>query len=277
MKKLILLLFIPLVFACSSDSSDDNQQDNNNFDNYPKLTSFTVERPNECDGLYWSVELSYSGDKIISTSHTNHYSYVNGEVSCNGDAYTANTVNNVYSGDLLISQNIFLYSPDGDLTQKYIHLYEYDEGGLLNKWIRQRLDNNDVIIDVDEMEVSWTNDNLTRQITDIEGNFSTTNYDANYNTLDVSYYNQGQIISTRTYSYDMTQFDFLANSHKFWDWNGVGPRNHNLWVSQTYNYEGDSYDIFREIVANEYGFPISMSVTRSNDTSYIRIYNYNYE
>ena len=77
----------------------------------------------------------------------------------------------------------------------------------------------------------------------------------------------------------MTQFDYLANSHKFWQWNGVGPRNHNLWISNNLNNfeEGDSYDSFREIIANEYGFPISISLTRSNDPSYNRIYNYYYD
>jgi len=278
MKKLMLLLFIPLVFTCSSDSSDDNQQDNNNFDNYPKLISFTQERPNECEGIRFLVEYSYSGDKILTYSYRQYWAFYNGECNYFGDdGYIPSTVNNVYSGNLLISQNVFSYNLEGDMTYRTINSYEYDENGLLNKWIKQRLDNNDVIIDVDEMEVSWTNDNLTRQMTDIEGNFSITNYDSNYNILNESHYDQGQIISTRTYSYDMTQFDPLANSHKFWWWNGAGPRSHNLWVSQTYNYEGGSYDTFREIVANEYGFPISNSQTRSNDTSYIRIYNYNYE
>ena len=75
----------------------------------------------------------------------------------------------------------------------------------------------------------------------------------------------------------MTLFDPLANSHKFWQWNGVGPRNHNLFVSQTHNYEGGSFSTFREIVANEYGFPISISQTKSDDPAYSRIINFNYE
>ena len=42
MKKLILLLFIPLVFTCSSDSSDDSSDDSSPCPNQPQLTTYEV-------------------------------------------------------------------------------------------------------------------------------------------------------------------------------------------------------------------------------------------
>ena len=150
MKKLILLLFIPLVFTCSSDSDNDSQQDNNNFDNYPKLISFTRETANDsCEGLDWSVELSYSDDKIISSQTRVYHYYLGGECVYYGeDGFISNSINNVYSGDLLISQRVFMYNSDGTFDDSNFHLYEYDEEGLLNKWIIQRLDNNNVITEI---------------------------------------------------------------------------------------------------------------------------------
>ena len=42
MKKLILLLLIPLVFTCSSDSSDGDSDNNNPCPNQPQLTTLEV-------------------------------------------------------------------------------------------------------------------------------------------------------------------------------------------------------------------------------------------
>ena len=281
MKKLILLLFIPLVFTCSSDSSDDSQQDNNNFDNYPKLISYTREQPNLCDGIKNLYEYSYSGDKILSFSARVYWLFYGGECNYFGnDGYINNTVNNVYSGDFLISQNMLVYNPYGEQTNNYIISYEYYENGLVSKMIEQRLDNNGEVIDSDEFMFFWTNDNLTRQMTDSNGlTIEVKNYDSNYNCLETHHYSEGQIFHTKSSSFDLTKFNTLANSHKFWVWNGAGPRNHNQVVSEYINDISDdsSYELYFEHAYNEYGFSSYTTINKSNDPSYFRIYNYNYE
>ena len=164
MKKLILLLFIPLVFTCSSDNpGDSNQSENENLDNYPKLISTTREHPNLCDGIYSNIQYSYSGDKIISTSTTVYYDYINssGEecIYYGDEGYINNIVNNVYSGDVLVSQNVIFYNSDGVQNGNRLILYEYDDNGLLSKMTRQGFDNDGNLNLLDEVIYFWTNNN----------------------------------------------------------------------------------------------------------------------
>ena len=78
MKKLILLLFIPLVFACSSDSSDNNNNNSNDPSVQKLIESITVIS-GECENTY-NLWLYYDNDNRI-TSYQFQYVVTN----CNGD------------------------------------------------------------------------------------------------------------------------------------------------------------------------------------------------
>ena len=78
MKKLILLLFIPLVFTCSSDSSDDNNNNNSNNPSIQKLIESITVISGEC-GYAENLWLYYDNENRISS-----YEIQFVEQDCNG-------------------------------------------------------------------------------------------------------------------------------------------------------------------------------------------------
>ena len=78
MKKLILLLFIPFVFTCSSDSSDNNNHNSNNPGVQKLIESITVIS-GECENTY-NLWLYYDDENRITSYQ---YQYV--VTNCNGD------------------------------------------------------------------------------------------------------------------------------------------------------------------------------------------------
>ena len=97
MKKLILLLFIPLVFACSSDSSDNNNNNSNDPSEQKLIESITVIS-GECENTY-NLWLYYDNDNRITS-----YQFQNVVTNCNGDE---GSISEIGEGQFEYAENNF--------------------------------------------------------------------------------------------------------------------------------------------------------------------------
>ena len=284
MKKLILLLFIPLVFTCSSDSSDGDS--NNPIQNDKKPVTITFEHP-ICggDGITHIFTFLYSGDKIISGTQEQFY-YISGSNCSEVDPMFNTSFTNVYSDEKLVSTNVIRPNYTGSSWKNYMTTYEYNSYGLITTLTRQYYDTDGVEYNTGAnktLTYNWTNNNLTRQTLDEQGNLiAIDNYDSNYNSIETINYVNGSQYSVSDGTFDLNKFDPFINTHQDYLWYSldvVGKRGSNPQISRTNTYLTDNsvVDNLFDNIYDEDNFLIQSDRTRSDQSSYLRIMRFYYE
>ena len=280
MKKLILLLFIPLLFTCSSDDDNSNSENSNQISNDDDLilcTSYTRQRMNSnTEDYIWTASATYSGSKTISSSYI-QYTYNSATQSVDEEIWYKN---HIYSGDLEVS-TYTNYEVNGVTTVNSVSEdYEYNDDGLIVKEsITYFL--NDEVISYEERFFSWTNENLTRQQTDENGQLiSVINLDSNNNILEEIQYENGQIYRVISRTYDYSKNSQFKNVENFWAF-GYYPHYppnmpyQNPLISEHYSNNDCTY--FYEHTYDQNDFQISSNRTSNCNSDYLVIYNWNYD
>ena len=277
MKKLILLLFIPLVFACGTDESNGETSNQINDDNLILCTSYTRQKMNSnTEDYIWTASATYSGNKTISSSYI-QYIYNSTTQSIDEKIWYKN---HIYSGDLEVS-TYTNYEVNGIATANSVSEdYEYNDDGLIIKESRTYF-LNDEIISYEESFFSWTNNNLTRQQTDENGQLiSVINLDSNNNILEEIQYENGQIYREISRTYDYSKNSQFKNVENFWAF-GYYPHYppnmpyQNPQITE-YNSNNDC-TYFYEHTYDQNEFTILTNKTSNCNSDYLVIYNWNYD
>ena len=276
MKKLILSLLFPFIFACSSDDSNDNN--NANDDNEAILcTSYTrQEIISNVEGYIWTATANYAGNKTISSSYTQYLSSPSSETVEERIWYK----NHIYSGELEVSINTS-YEVDGiSTTNTVTEDFEYDDEGFVVKETRTHYDNNE-ISSVSESFFTWTNNNLTRQQTDANGQLiAVINLDSNNNILEEITYENGQVnnVITRTYDYSKNaQFKNVENFWVFGYWPHYPPNKPYQNPILTKHSSNNDCTLFYEHSFDENDFQISTSRRSTCNPDFVVVYNWYYD
>jgi len=266
-KYLLLLLFIPLFNCSDGEEIIDNVPD----PNYLLCISDTNEY---ISGSYEGAEVTntytYSENKLISAT-------LEGVVLSNGVLVNNQNfyIDYTYSDDLLISVNRTedLIGASGLNPLSNTEDYEYSNDGLLIKKTITMYDNGD-ITNIYEYFYSWSNNNLTRQMTDSDGNIvKIMTFDSNNNILEYQLYHLGELINQHTYNYDYSKNSAFSNSISY-VFSEDYPKGMNPLLSiyflasdRTYNYE-NTYD--------DNGYILSYLRTSSTDANNLRRRTYTY-
>jgi len=168
MKKLILLLFIPIFFACSDESADDETPNNDG----KKLESFNAIYCEDCEGS--NAVYSYENNQLTSVDWQYYITNGEGEVTSVSDGFT--TIHH-YDETVAINNNGVIseipINSDGTIdSENWIF-----ENGYLQTMIGQAGggDNN----------FEWSNGNLINLYqTSIQGEVTEHNWDAEYSSSD---------------------------------------------------------------------------------------------
>ena len=279
-EKLVLLAFL-IMFSCSKEK--DSKDTDNNTEDLVLCTSWSKEyQSGPYDNEVLNFSATYSGNKIISSSRqkidyigvTNDYTIVN--------EYSTH----IYNGELQISTRRS-YQGEGDYLGiplkniQFLMEYEYNDDDLLVKQTRTAY-NLDEAISSYQLFYTWTNNNLTRQEKNSEGQlYEVINFDNNRNPIEViqySYSSPGQIFRIITSTYDYTKNSPFMNTTSFYPF-----YNDELEVNKTYgnplisnHYSNTDCTYYEEPIYNDNGFQISSVRTSSCDSDYLLLYNWYY-
>ena len=261
MKKLILLLFIPLVFACSSDSSDGDSNNSNENEDLILCKTFTIERPNECgEQITTTYDFSFIGDKLISGSELS-INYFDCET-----IYFQQNFNNSYSGDLLTQTNYTrTISNDEDVNETWNILYEYNNQGLITSKTSP----------IQDRFYSWLNNNSVCQVSDSSGQLvATIIYDENFNIIESrSVQSDGsEHIIYREYDYSKKSPWAEANSGFFYQYTSADRANPR--ISYSNNYSDNVF--YYEYTYNSDDYVVEL-LRSYNDDGVTRVYKYYYD
>ena len=272
MNKLILLLFITLVFACSSDSSDGGSENNFNIDDRPKVVTWTRER-SYCPQPFQTFNFIYENGKVIS-GNANIGEIVDifsGE--CTTEGFTIYSFTIAYQNDLIFSINTqyeILWGENSNRSQ--LITYEYNEDDLIiSKTTLVYEDGVEINSHVNNYE--WTNNNLIMSTYYSNGNIeSYTEFDTNYNRIqNVSYSETGDQCIT---NYE-TNYNVIYPYFAYGIYGSVAPPTYNGWISINSSCE-DDIDFF-DYEVDENGYVTSVTRTKSNDPDFYSTTRYYFE
>ena len=261
MKKLILLLFIPLVLGCSSDSSDGDSNNSNENEDLILCKTLTIERLNTCgEQITTTYDFSFIGDKLISGSELGI-----ALADCETIQYQHN-FNNTYSGDLLTQSSYTRTIQTGEeVNETWNIMYEYNNQGLITRKISS--------IENDKF-YSWFNNNSVCQVSDSDGQLiGTIIYDENYNKIEVRAVQSdgSEHITYREYDYTKNSPWAEANSGFFYQFTWADRANPRISYSNNYNDNIWSYEYTYN--SNDYVVEVLNSYNDDGKT----VYRYYYE
>jgi len=281
MKRLVLLAFL-IMFSCSKEK--DSGDTDNNTEDLILCTSWSKEykyEPYDNDILNYSA--TYSGNKIISSSrqlrdyidYPSDYTIVN-EYSThiyNGELQTS--TRRTYEGEGYYFS--IPYENVQELTE-----YEYNDDLLIKATISTYQVGTDNVAEFEssfELFYTWTNNNLTRQEKNSEGQLlEVLNFDNNNNIIEgIRYYSDGQIYRVITMTYDYTKNSPFMNTTSFFPFFSGGYVNKTYGNSQISIHHSDTdCTYYDEHTYNDNGFPISSVRTSSCDSDFLILYNWYY-
>ena len=264
MKKLILLLFIPLVFACSSDDSA-----NENLDNLtPKVVTWTREK-SYCQEPYLSYNIIYENDKVIGGNVNSGNSTA---IPCTTDGFIVYSFTVAYQNDLIFSINTQgeIMMGESDNSSNLV-TYDYNEDGLIiARNFTYYEDNIETGNSVQNFE--WTNNNLILSTYYQDGSIAGyTEFDNDYNKIQIVTYSETgeQCITSYQTNYDVLVPPFPDGLF------GVAPESRNGFIS--IHNSCDNVTKYFDYEVNENGFASSVTSTRSDDPDYYSTTRYYYE
>lgn len=269
MKKLLLLSAI-LVFACSSD--DDNSVNNENPNINSDIDNILPTRQTKTyvDGSGNEIlrvwDYNFANKKLISTTRTTS-GFPEGIGRNRIETFT-----NIYDGELITRQITNIHFLD-EFWEDRVNEdeYEYDANGRLIKETYICPPNSECPNAV--KNYNYLNNGLTVQVTNIDGELiRLLNYDNNFNLIEVQYFDEnGTISSVISYSFD-DKNKYYKNAETWAA--GVIYIGKNNWLTTDYSDNVDN-NISGEYVFNEFDFPVSAELTRSDGRIYYYTYEYN--
>ena len=272
MKKLILLLFIPLVFACSSDSIDVT---NLNNDDTPKVISFTRERSG-CELITSTHNLVYENNRVVSGESRGGKYILTGE--CSDEDWFVYSFTVQYENDKIASIYSIYEIENGQVSNKSrTDNFQYNNLGLISSKETIVYENENITI-YSFHQYEWENNNLTMNVyqqdgvnTDILHLNQINNYDSNFNMLT-------QVNAPNTeYEFTVTRqinYDVLLPVFPVGLYGSISYAQNGL-ISQSQSNE-DSIDFYNYEI-NENGYPNSVTRTVSDNPDFYSITSYYYD
>jgi len=267
-KLLLLLLFIPLTFACS----DDEEIIDNIPENIQLCTSVLYEYfDGNLAGYSAPINYTYSDSKIISETG------VGWIVSSSPNGTTVETYNvfseNTFSNELLTTKDVTKELPDGSPDpESYVENFEYNDNGfLIKKTITWYYEGQST--DVYDIFYTWSNNNLTRQETTSNEFIIEINYDSNYNILERKLINPNttEALWTITNTYDYSKNYAFTNSIGY-NYDSYSVKNPTL----TSYSSSSNRTYYYEYTYDENDYILTLSKTSSSDDNYLRTRTYTY-